>query len=171
MCAYTVAYACLFVYEQVYFDPGLVLYLYDSIAGFGLVILRLIGWCSFIYSTFFTLKHYPDKGGFYCPFFCFYTLWFICGPTLIIVANTNIELWVREKVRIFINDAISATNIPSYLFQLGCGFCGTFCCCHRSSVLPDVDQAEQSQQELSLPRQNNPNWDNGSYDWEHKLRK
>ena len=107
MCSYAVVYAALFIYEQVillassllynqlkgphernliippqvYFDPGLVLYLYDSVAGLGLVVLRMVGWGSFIYSTFFTLKHYPDKSGFYCPFFCFYTMWFICGKT------------------------------------------------------------------------------------------
>jgi len=98
MCCYVVAYVALFICEQVYFDPGFVTYLYDSVAGLGLVVLRMAGWASFIYSTAFTLKHYPDKSGFYCPFFCFYTLWFICGPTLIIVANANIPLWVREKV-------------------------------------------------------------------------
>ena len=52
----------------------------------------------FIYSTFFTLKHYPEKGGFYYPFFSFYTLWFVSGPCIIIIANHIIAQWVREKV-------------------------------------------------------------------------
>lgn len=43
------------------FDPGEVLYLYESPAGYGLIILRIAAWCMFIYSTVFTLKHYPEK--------------------------------------------------------------------------------------------------------------
>ena len=37
------------------------LYLYDSVFGYGLVIMRMVGWLMFIYATFFTLKHYPEK--------------------------------------------------------------------------------------------------------------
>ena len=75
-----------------------VLYIYESIAGYGLIVLRTIGWCMFIYSTFFTLKHYPDKGGFYYPYFSFYTLWFVASPCIIIIANHIIAEWVRQKV-------------------------------------------------------------------------
>ena len=67
-------------------------------AGYGLIILRTVGWCMFIYSTFFTLKHYPEKGGFYYPFFSFYTVWFVTGPCIILIANHIIAEWVREKV-------------------------------------------------------------------------
>lgn len=98
VCCYAITASCLFVYEQVYFDPGEVLYLYESAAGYGLVVLRGVGWAVFMYSTFFTLKHYPDKGGFYYPFFCFYSLWFVSGPIIIIIANHVIAQWVREKV-------------------------------------------------------------------------
>jgi hypothetical protein len=38
------------------------------------------------------------QGGFYYPFFCFYTLWFISGPVVILVGNMYIPKWVREKV-------------------------------------------------------------------------
>lgn len=43
------------------FDPGEVLYLYESPAGYGLMVLRVFAWCMFVYSTIFTLKHYPEK--------------------------------------------------------------------------------------------------------------
>lgn len=43
------------------FDPGEVLYLYESPAGYALIILRIVAWCMFVYSTIFTLKHYPEK--------------------------------------------------------------------------------------------------------------
>ncbi|XP_059081294.1 transmembrane protein 145-like isoform X2 [Tigriopus californicus] len=95
---YCITYTILFIFEQKYFDPGQVLYVYESLGGYGLVILRTMGWCMFIYSTFFTLKHYPEKGGFYYPFFSFYTLWFIAGPCIIIISNHIIAEWVRQKV-------------------------------------------------------------------------
>ena len=99
VCAYSTIYTTLFIYERIHFDPGTVLYIYESVAGYGLIILRIIGWCMFIYSTFFTLKHYPEKGGFYYPYFSFYTLWFVSGPCIIIIANHIIAEWVREKVK------------------------------------------------------------------------
>lgn len=51
------------------------LYVYESPAGYGLLVLRLIGWGLFVYATAFTLKHYPEKNGFYLPFFFFASLW------------------------------------------------------------------------------------------------
>eukprot|EP00095_Tigriopus_kingsejongensis_P008718 maker-scaffold352_size199037-snap-gene-0.42 protein:Tk08718 transcript:maker-scaffold352_size199037-snap-gene-0.42-mRNA-1 annotation:"hypothetical protein DAPPUDRAFT_54015" len=95
---FTITFTILFVFEQKYFDPGEVLYIYESLGGYGLVILRTVGWFMFIYSTFFTLKHYPEKGSFYYPFFSFYTLWFIAGPCIIIISNHIIAEWVRQKV-------------------------------------------------------------------------
>lgn len=98
LCCFSITYSALFIYENVHFDPGQVLYIYESLAGYGLIILRGIGWCMFIYSTFFTLKHYPEKGGFYYPYFSFYTLWFVSGPCMIIIANHIIDEWIRQKV-------------------------------------------------------------------------
>jgi hypothetical protein len=37
MCAYAITYSTLFIFEQQYFDPGEVLYIYESMAGYGLV--------------------------------------------------------------------------------------------------------------------------------------
>jgi hypothetical protein len=61
MCLYVVTYISIFIYEANVFDPGEVLYLYESPAGYGLITLRILAWCMFIYSTIFTLKHYPEK--------------------------------------------------------------------------------------------------------------
>ncbi|KAJ8913743.1 hypothetical protein NQ315_007460 [Exocentrus adspersus] len=80
------------------FDPGEVLYMYESPAGYGLILLRVFAWCMFVYSTIFTLKRYPEKGNFYYPFNIFGTVWFIAGPAFIISANTYIDKWVRESV-------------------------------------------------------------------------
>ncbi|XP_021358727.1 transmembrane protein 145-like [Mizuhopecten yessoensis] len=94
---YTIVYAVLFVYEAEVFDPGEVLYLYESPPGYGLISLRLIGWAWFCYSIFFTLKHFKTKSLFYYPFFIFYTVWFWAGPIVILVAMFAMDQWMREK--------------------------------------------------------------------------
>ncbi|KAK3107057.1 hypothetical protein FSP39_006021 [Pinctada imbricata] len=94
---YTITYIVLFIYEAKVFDPGEVLYVYESPPGYGLIALRLIGWAWFCYSVFFTLKHFSSKGMFYYPFFIFYTLWFWIGPIVTLTAMFAIDRWIREK--------------------------------------------------------------------------
>ncbi|KAJ8957962.1 hypothetical protein NQ318_001962 [Aromia moschata] len=98
MCLYTVTYMSIFIYEAKVFDPGEVLYLYESPAGYSLITLRVVAWCMFIYSTIFTIQHYPEKANFYFPFNVFGTIWFLAGPAFILSANTYIDKWVRESV-------------------------------------------------------------------------
>ncbi|CAG7838143.1 unnamed protein product [Allacma fusca] len=97
---YFFSYGFLFFYQQYHFDPGWVLYIYESPAGYCLLVLRLIGWIEFFYAIFFTLKHYPEKASFYVPFFALYSLWFISGPVMIIIFNHVIDKWVREMVSV-----------------------------------------------------------------------
>ncbi|CAG9577154.1 unnamed protein product [Danaus chrysippus] len=61
MCCYVITYVVLFVYQAKAFDPGEVLYLYESPAGYGLIVLRLSAWCAFAYATFFTVRKFPEK--------------------------------------------------------------------------------------------------------------
>ncbi|KAK7868393.1 hypothetical protein R5R35_013680 [Gryllus longicercus] len=98
MCLYTVSYLVIFIYERLFFDPGKVLYLYESPPGYGLIILRILAWWIFVYSIVFTLKHYPEKAVFYYPFNILGTLWFVSGPTFILITNSFIDKWVRESV-------------------------------------------------------------------------
>lgn len=65
---YIVIYISLFVYQSEAFDPGEVLNLYESPAGFGLVGLRVGSWGAFMFAISATLKKYPEKGSFYYPF-------------------------------------------------------------------------------------------------------
>ncbi|CDQ85759.1 unnamed protein product [Oncorhynchus mykiss] len=58
-----------------FFDPGEVLYAYDSPAGYGLMGLQLLAYVWFCYAVLISLKHYPEKQPFYIPFFTAYTLW------------------------------------------------------------------------------------------------
>lgn len=94
---YFVTFAVLFIYESLVFDPGEVLYLYESPPGYGLITMRLLGWAWFCYSVFFTLKHYKSKSMFYYPFFIFYTVWFWSGPIVTIIAMTIMESLGQRK--------------------------------------------------------------------------
>lgn len=95
---YSISFAILFIYERVIFDPGKVLYIYESPAGIGICILRIFGWLWFCYATFFTLKHFPRKTSFYYPFWFIYTGWFLVGPTVVLFAAYVIEDYQREQI-------------------------------------------------------------------------
>ena len=62
------------IFSQLH-DPALVIYVYESSVGVGLVILRCIAWVWFLYASIFTLKNYPEKRKFYIPFLVFYSFW------------------------------------------------------------------------------------------------
>ncbi|XP_071806148.1 transmembrane protein 145-like [Asterias amurensis] len=117
MCIYTMLYAALFIYQLAVFDPGEVLYLYESPAGFGLIGIRGVCWLWFIYAIFFTLKHYPEKGLFYVPFFFFYTLWFLSTPIMILIATFVFPKWWREKVMNVIELVIAFTAQLAFLIM------------------------------------------------------
>ncbi|XP_076801644.1 transmembrane protein 145-like isoform X2 [Clavelina lepadiformis] len=95
---YGVIGVVLFLYEYVLFDPGLVLYVYESPAGYGNIALRLTAWVWFTYGIIFTLKRYPEKSDFYYPFYVFYTLWFFAIPIMALVAAYAIPRYMRAKV-------------------------------------------------------------------------
>ncbi|XP_077985454.1 transmembrane protein 145-like isoform X2 [Glandiceps talaboti] len=115
MTVYCIVYAVLFLLEAVAFDPGLVLYVYESPAGYGLIALQIIGWLWFIYAIFFTLKHYPEKGSFYYPFFIFYTFWFLALPIVVLVSTYLIDKWIREKVVNAIDHTIAFLAMAFFL--------------------------------------------------------
>ncbi|KAG7468866.1 Transmembrane 145 protein, partial [Solea senegalensis] len=98
MTVYTITYVILFIYEAEFFDPGEVLYAYDSPAGYGLMGLQLLAYVWFCYAVLVSLKHYPEKQPFYVPFFTTYTLWFFAVPVMALIANYGIPRWAREKI-------------------------------------------------------------------------
>ncbi|KAL4657663.1 hormone-sensitive lipase-like [Arapaima gigas] len=98
MTVYTITYVVLFIYEAEFFDPGWVLYAYDSPAGYGLMGLQLLAYVWFCYAVMVSLKHYPEKQPFYIPFFTAYTLWFFAVPVTALIANFGIPRWAREKI-------------------------------------------------------------------------
>lgn len=95
---YCISFVILFIYEQAIFDPGKVLYIYESPAGIGICVLRIMAWFWFCYATFFTLKHFPKKTTFYYPFWFLYTGWFLVGPSMVLFATYVIEDYQRAQI-------------------------------------------------------------------------
>ncbi|CAG5120176.1 unnamed protein product [Candidula unifasciata] len=90
---YIVAMVVMFIWEGALFDPGLVLYYYESPPGYGMITVILIGWLWFTKAAVFTLKHYSKKTLFYVAFYTFYT---IC-PFVVLIAMFAMAKWTREK--------------------------------------------------------------------------
>lgn len=98
MTLYTIIYIILFIYEAAFFDPGEVLYIYESPPGYGLLVMQLIAWIYFSYACFFTVKHYPEKSKFYTPFYIFYSIWFLIGPIFVMIAYFGFPKYQRAKI-------------------------------------------------------------------------
>ncbi|CAB3373468.1 Hypothetical predicted protein [Cloeon dipterum] len=99
MCLYSAGQIALFAWENQLFDPGEVLYLYESPVGHGLASLRIIAWARALLSTAQTLaKGAGSKVRFYKRFATLAALWFISGPILVLVSSLWVDKWVRETV-------------------------------------------------------------------------
>ena len=96
------------------FDPGEVLYIYESPAGYGLVGMRLVGWLWFCYAIFFTLKHYPEKASFYYPFFVFYTLWYVYHVHTVTIEPTTDVLYM-SKCHQLLSISANIFQLPLYI--------------------------------------------------------
>ncbi|XP_065083092.1 transmembrane protein 145-like [Ochlerotatus camptorhynchus] len=95
---YVIVYITLFIYQSEAFDPGEVLNLYESPAGFGLAGLRCVSWGFFIYSSAATIRKFSEKGPFYYPFTLLGSMWIMSGPILTVVGVNVLDPWVRESV-------------------------------------------------------------------------
>ncbi|EHB02527.1 Transmembrane protein 145 [Heterocephalus glaber] len=98
MTLYTLTHVVLLIYEAKFFDPGQVLYTYESLAGYGLIGLQVAAYVWFCYAVLISLRHFPEKQPFYVPFFAAYTLWFFAVPVMALIANFGIPKWAREKI-------------------------------------------------------------------------
>ncbi|GFS01115.1 transmembrane protein 145 [Elysia marginata] len=94
---YVVVSVALFIWEGIFFDPGLVLYYYESPPGYCMVAIILVGWLWFTKAAVFTLKHFKAKTNFYIAFYVIYSIWFWASPVIILIAMFAMAKWTREK--------------------------------------------------------------------------
>lgn len=100
------------------FDPGEVLNLYESPAGFGLVGLRCVAWSAFMVSVIRTIRKYPEKGSFYFPFGFFGTLWLLGGPIATFSGIALLDPWVRESMMCAVFGALSVAGHSTFLVSV-----------------------------------------------------
>ncbi|CAL7939416.1 unnamed protein product [Xylocopa violacea] len=88
----------LYIYQSDIFDPGLVLYIYESPPGYGLIILKLIAWIVFSLHCFKTVKKMSTKLHFYGSLFSLGSAWFLCHPLTVLCITLLVDEWIRESV-------------------------------------------------------------------------
>ena len=73
----------LFVYESEAFDPGLVLYIYESPPGYGLLALKVLAWVIFVICCYKSSQNYATKFHFYGSLLSLGSGWFLCQPLVV----------------------------------------------------------------------------------------
>ncbi|XP_053679218.1 transmembrane protein 145-like [Anopheles nili] len=109
---YVVVYVSLYIYQAEAFDPGEVLNLYESPAGFGLAGLRCAGWGFFMYACAATIRKFAEKTPFYYPFAMLGSLWILSGPVLTLLGVSLLDPWVRESA---MHGALGAVAFAGHL--------------------------------------------------------
>lgn len=80
VCLHSFCQISLYIYQSDVFDPGLVLYIYESPPGYMLIALKLIAWIIFSLRCLKTIKKMSTKLHFYGSLFSLGSAWFLCHP-------------------------------------------------------------------------------------------
>jgi len=79
----------LYIYQSEVFDPGLVLYIYESPPGYGLIALKLIAWFVFVTRCFKTIRKLNTKLHFYTSLLFLGSVWFLFHPIMVCIYAEN----------------------------------------------------------------------------------
>ncbi|XP_034940292.1 transmembrane protein 145-like [Chelonus insularis] len=88
----------LFIYQAEVFDPGLVLYIYESPPGYLLILTKIIAWSVFCSCCFRTSKKSTTKFHFYASLLTLGSAWFLCHPLTVLAITFAVDKWIRESV-------------------------------------------------------------------------
>lgn len=96
---YWIAYLIFFAWQQLLQDPATTLFVYSSVPGLALVLLRLVSLALFLYNLqqTFRAEHDAPRRRFYVVLLCSGT-WWICMLPLIVLIAAQIDSWQRAKV-------------------------------------------------------------------------
>eukprot|EP01104_Vermistella_antarctica_P017944 TRINITY_DN6500_c0_g1_i1.p1 TRINITY_DN6500_c0_g1~~TRINITY_DN6500_c0_g1_i1.p1 ORF type:complete len:416 (+),score=99.10 TRINITY_DN6500_c0_g1_i1:152-1399(+) len=105
---FVIAYALFFVWSQFALDPASSSFVYQSIPGIIVVVLRLMTFAYFLYELVLTFREeqQTEKRSFYVKFGITYSLWFLSLPIVVAVAMVLPE-WYREKLVVLISTSIT----------------------------------------------------------------
>ncbi|KYN08484.1 PREDICTED: transmembrane protein 145-like [Cyphomyrmex costatus] len=94
----TLCQMSLCIYQSQAFDPGLVLYIYESLPGYMLIALKLIAWFVFVTRCFKTIRKLHTKLHFYASLLFLGSVWFLFHPLTILINTIFVDAWVRESM-------------------------------------------------------------------------
>ncbi|XP_051170604.1 transmembrane protein 145-like [Leptopilina boulardi] len=94
----TILQLCLLIYQAEVFDPGLVLYSYESPPGYGLLALKIWTWIVFLLCCYKTSSKAATKLHFYSFLMTLGSVWFLFHPLMILIVTFLIDKWIRESV-------------------------------------------------------------------------
>lgn len=83
----------LYIYQSEAFDPGLVLYIYESPPGYGLIALKLIAWVVFVTRCFKTIRKLRTKLHFYTSLLLLGSVWFLFHPLTVRIYTKSYFVW------------------------------------------------------------------------------
>ncbi|XP_053973242.1 transmembrane protein 145-like [Hylaeus volcanicus] len=98
VCLHSFCQFSLYIYQSDVFDPGLVLYIYESPPGYMLIALKLTAWIIFSLRCLKTIKKMSTKLHFYGSLFSLGSAWFLCHPITVLCVTLLVDQWVRESV-------------------------------------------------------------------------
>ena len=116
MSLFTSFYLASYIYHCYIFDPGEVLYFYESPPGYITIALKYVSWFMLTYSIYFTVKHYREKLKFYLRFYLFYSALVLVAPSCAIFSIFVLEAHYRMKVVYGVEIFISFLSFALFLF-------------------------------------------------------
>ena len=112
---FTLIYFVSFVYHVNVFDPGEVLYFYESPPGYTTLGLQILSSFMISYGVFFTVKRYPEKLKFYLPFYVFYSAWILVTPIFAIFSIFVLQDFYRQKIVYGVEGGLSFLSYGFFL--------------------------------------------------------
>ncbi|KAI6176859.1 Transmembrane protein [Aphelenchoides bicaudatus] len=119
MTLYLIGHIIMLVWEIALFDPAEVTYVSESAAAYVIASLRLLAWLWCLYSSFMTVKKYPQKKIFYIAMGFLMTIWFWAGPVALVIANYVLDNWVRSEVMLAVDSGSHDIRLYCFL-DLNC---------------------------------------------------
>ena len=94
----------LYIYQSEVFDPGLVLYIYESPPGYNLLALKICAWVVFVMCCYTTSRKTTTKFLFYASLLSLGSAWFLCHPITvysIILFHPLVNIFPRKFLRMY----------------------------------------------------------------------
>ncbi|XP_015587372.1 transmembrane protein 145 isoform X2 [Cephus cinctus] len=98
ICTSVIFQLSLFIYQSEMFDPGLVLYIYESPPGYALIAIKIITWMVFVVCCYKTSRKTTTKIRFYIALLSMGSGWFLWNPLLVLTITIMVDKWIRESV-------------------------------------------------------------------------